>query len=456
RPRTARRDHRRVAGRQAKGRSGGGSRGQDRRLFPRLYGLGGAGHRLSRRSSRLACPRQPAAAVRRLCGHVSRLYRGDLAGDGRDPVDGEVAFGRGPLCGRLLRFRRRDLPDRIRIGFRAAVERAAALYGLRQIARRTMDDGVAGGGKPAPPAHPSALPRRRPGDGPGAIHRLGREARCLGASMIGRAFLATFRAILTDSTALMLLIGSAILYSFFYPSAYSGEVPTRIPIAVVDMDHSGASRSLTGKLAASQQAEVVARPPSTDDALRWIERRSASAIVFIPEGFERDILRGEQGTVALYGNGAYLLRSSTALAGVGAALGDLARDAAADQAMALGAPAPPALGMIQRPLFNTREGYGSAIFPGVTFVIIHQTLLMGLAMLAATMRERRGPLAFSPRELLGIALAFFVIGCANVVYFTGFVFWFQDMPRAAGGLGALAVAGSLFVAATVAGALALA
>lgn len=274
--------------------------------------------------------------------------------------------------------------------------------------------------------------------------------------MIGRAFLATFRAILTDSTALMLLIGSAILYSFFYPSAYSGEVPTRIPIAVVDMDHSGASRSLTGKLAASQQAEVVARPPSTDDALRWIERRSASAIVFIPEGFERDILRGEQGTVALYGNGAYLLRSSAALAGVGAALGDLARDAAADQAMALGAPAPPALGMIQRPLFNTREGYGSAIFPGVTFVIIHQTLLMGLAMLAATMRERRGPLAFSPRELLGIALAFFVIGCANVVYFTGFVFWFQDMPRAAGGLGALAVAGSLFVAATVAGALALA
>src|SRR5690606_1750082 len=202
----------------------------------------------------------------------------------------------------------------------------------------------------------------------------------------------------------------------------------------------------TGKLAASQQAEVVARPPSTDDALRWIERRSASAIVFIPEGFERDILRGEQGTVALYGNGAYLLRSSTALAGVGAALGDLARDA----------PAPPALGMSQRPLFNTREGYGSAIFPGVTVVIIHQTLLMGLAMLAATMRERRGPLAFSPRELLGIALAFFVIGCANVVYFTGFVFWFQDMPRAAGGLGALAVAGSLFVAATVAGALALA
>jgi len=274
--------------------------------------------------------------------------------------------------------------------------------------------------------------------------------------MIGRAFLATFRLILTDSTALMLLIGSAILYSFFYPSAYSGEVPTRIAIAVVDMDHSGASRSLVHKLSALQQAEVVARTASQDAALAWIADRRASAVVVIPEGFERHILRGEQGTVALYGNGAYLLRSSTALAGVGAALGAVGRDSATSQAMALGAPAPPPLALIQRPLFNTREGYGSTVFPGVTFLIIHQTLLMGLALLAATMRERQGALAFSPGGLLGIGLAFFVVGCANVAYYTGFVFWFQDMPRASGSIGALMLAAALFVAATVAAALALA
>ncbi|MGC4250585.1 MAG: ABC transporter permease [Sphingobium sp.] len=274
--------------------------------------------------------------------------------------------------------------------------------------------------------------------------------------MTGRAFLAAFRVILTDSTALTLLIGSAILYSFFYPSAYSGEVPTRIPVAVVDMDHSAASRSLTVKLGALQQAEVVARPASPDQALRWMQDRRASAIVIIPEGFERHILRGEQATVALYGNGAYLLRGSTALAGVGTALGAAGREAATDQAMASGAPAPPALALIQRPLFNTREGYGSTVFPGVTFIIIHQTLLMGLALLAATMRERHGPLAFHPCELLGIALAFFTVGCVNVAYYAGFVFWFQDMPRAAGSFGALAVAGALFVAATVAAALALA
>jgi len=124
--------------------------------------------------------------------------------------------------------------------------------------------------------------------------------------------------------------------------------------------------------------------------------------------------------------------------------------------MAQGAPARPALSLVQRPLFNTREGYGSTVFPGVGFLIIHQTLLMGLTMLAATLRETLGRFRLPSRTLIGIALAFFVIGWADVAYYAGFVFWFQDYPRAAGSPGALIVGGSLFVGATVAAALALA
>lgn len=274
--------------------------------------------------------------------------------------------------------------------------------------------------------------------------------------MIWRGFASTFRAILTDRSALLLLIGSAILYSFFYPTAYSGEVPERMPVVTVDLDHSGSSRSLTTKLAAVQSARLVARLASPDEAMKWIADRRASAAVIIPAGFEQRILRGEQGTVALFGNGAYLLRSSTALAGVGSAIGAFGVEAATDQAMALGAPAPPPLALIQRPLFNTREGYGSTIFPGVAFLIIHQTLLMGLALLAGTVRERYGMRRMTPSALLGVALAFFVIGCADVAYFTGFVFWFQDYPRAQGNVAALLVSAAAFIAATVAGALALA
>ena len=50
---------------------------------------------------------------------------------------------------------------------------------------------------------------------------------------------------------------------------------------------------------------------------------------------------------------------------VALAVTTIAGEAASDQAMAQGAPARPALSLVQRPLFNTREGYGSTVFPGL-------------------------------------------------------------------------------------------
>lgn len=264
-----------------------------------------------------------------------------------------------------------------------------------------------------------------------------------------RAFLSTFRAIWSDRPALMLIVGSAILYSFFYPSAYSGDVATGVPVVIVDLDNSAASRSLVQKIGAVQQVNVVASLASLQEASSWLLDQRAAAIVYIPAGFGDESLRGQPSQVALYGNGAFLLRSSTSLAGVAAALGQVGMEAAIAEARVLGAPAAMPLSVIPRPLFNTREGYGSAVVPGVVFLIIHQTLLMGLAMLAATLREKQGSVRFSTQGFFGIALAFFVIGAAEVVYFTGFVFWFQDYPRAGAEPLTLLLAGSLFVTATV-------
>ncbi|TXH13455.1 MAG: ABC transporter permease [Gammaproteobacteria bacterium] len=274
--------------------------------------------------------------------------------------------------------------------------------------------------------------------------------------MIGKAFLATFRAILADRAVLLLMVGSAIVYSFFYPAAYSGEVVVRIPVAVVDNDHTAASRALAVKVRGLQQAQVVAQTASSQEALRLMSERRIDAFVLIPEGFERAILRGEQGHVALYGNGAFLLRSSTSLASLGTALAALGREAAVSQSMAKGAPAAAPLAVIARPLFNTREGYGSAVVPGVTFLIIQQTMVMGIGMLAATRREALGPHAFSPATFAGVALAFFAIGLSVVLYYIGFVFWFQDYPRAGAQALTLMVSATLFVAAVVCGAMALA
>jgi ABC-2 type transport system permease protein len=106
---------------------------------------------------------------------------------------------------------------------------------------------------------------------------------------------------------------------------------------------------------------------------------------------------------------------------------------------------------VAHPLFNTREGYGSYVVPGVAVVIVHQTLLMGVVLLMGE-RRRTGRRFASGAELAGAALAFSSIGLMTAFFYFGFVFWFQDYPRG-GHFFAMLLTSLLFVLATVAFAL---
>lgn len=265
------------------------------------------------------------------------------------------------------------------------------------------------------------------------------------------AFRALFAAILADRAAVLLLFGAPILYAVLYPSAYSGELVVDAPIVVVDLDRTAASRGLVQRAAATSQARLVASLASPREAQAWLAADRASAAIIVPAGYGRTIAQGRSGEVVLVGSGAHLLRASTALTGIGAALASTARDAAFEQARTLGPAAPPALHLVTRPLFNTREGYGAAVFPGVAFVIVHQSLLLGLALLAGTAREQLGvPLSVTPAQFAGLGLAASTIAMAQVCWFAGFVFWWQDYPRAAAPLWQVLAGAGLFVAATAA------
>jgi len=265
------------------------------------------------------------------------------------------------------------------------------------------------------------------------------------------AFRAVFAAIFADRAAALLLLGAPILYAVLYPSAYSGEIVIDAPVVVVDLDRSAASRDLVRRAAATSQVRLVAALASPQEAQEWLASDQASAAIIIPEGYSRAIAQGRSGNVMLVGSGAHLLRSSTALTGIGAALASTAREAAFEQARAAGPAAPPALQLVTRALFNTREGYGAAVFPGVAFVIVHQSLLLGLTLLAATAREKLGaPLRVTPAQFAGLGLAASTIAMVQVCWFAGLVFWWQDYPRAAAPVGQVLVGAALFVAATAA------
>ena len=267
-----------------------------------------------------------------------------------------------------------------------------------------------------------------------------------------RGYLETWRAIFADRAALLMLIGSVILYSVLYPSAYSRQVVQHVPVVIVDLDHSPFSRSLAGKIAAVRAVRVVGGAVDLVEAREAISSGRADAIVLIPGGAQRSLSQGAPAPVILYANGAYLNRATGALSGLGDATAAVARDAAGEQARFRGAPAPPPLTLSMRPLFNIREGYGSAVVPGVSELIIQQTMMMGIIVLAASRREAVGRLRFRPAILLAIWAAFVSLGLVTLTYFIGLIYWAQDYPRGGNPLGLL-LGVPLFVGAVAAFAL---
>jgi len=266
----------------------------------------------------------------------------------------------------------------------------------------------------------------------------------------GDAFRQTLRAVASDRYALVTMIGAVLLYSFFYPAAYRHQVASALPIVVVDEDHSAASRELLRRIAALRETRIALQVEGMGQARAAMEAGRVEAIVLVPSGWERTLLRGGQGQLVLLGDGAYLSRMSVALAGLAEAITAYAREAAVERAAFTGVPASPPVQPVARPLFNTREGYGSAIVPGVAELIVHQTLLIGIgSLLGGRRRELGRRLRMSLPTLGGVFAGFCLVGLGGVLYYSGFTAWVQDYPRG-GNLPGLLLAGPLFVAATVA------
>lgn len=260
------------------------------------------------------------------------------------------------------------------------------------------------------------------------------------------AYLATWRAILASRPAVSMLLLAVVAYAFYYPAAYRSQVATRLPIAVVDLDHSTLSRKLIERLSGANRIDVSLVTEDFGQAQAALQRRQVDAIILVPSRLERGILTGAPAAgLAVYVNGAYLVRASAVGATVQAVLGDAVEETVAPIARTAGLRALIPVRTDTRPMFNTAQGYGSYVVPGVSVLIIHQTLLMGIVMLTG---GRRGQIVLRRREFLGGAAAFCTIGVAACLFYFGFVFWIQDYPRGGNFLGML-LAVAIYVPAVV-------
>lgn len=243
-----------------------------------------------------------------------------------------------------------------------------------------------------------------------------------------QVYFSTLKDIVTDRSGVLMLMLSILIYSIFYPIAYWHQVTLEVPLAVVDLDNSVLSRKLVMAAAATQGAKLVTMAGSLDEGRRDLESGRVEALLWIGPGFERDVLRGRRGAISLFGNGAYLIRARSGMTALAGAVGKAAEDAVRLSLPAQGAPATSPIALNVHPLFNTRDGYASAVVPAVMALVVQQTQLIGIGLMLATWRPRYGR-KMTPAWLAARFAAFVTIAVVALSYFTGVEFWQQDYPR---------------------------
>jgi ABC-2 type transport system permease protein len=232
---------------------------------------------------------------------------------------------------------------------------------------------------------------------------------------VGAAMFAEFRRVIADRGAFGLIVLGPIIYGFLYPQPYLGQVLRGIPIAVVDQDGAELSRELIQTLNADEAISVAVRANTLAEAEGALARREVFAIVTIPEGTEREILKGNKARLAAYVDSAYFLLYNRMLQGITEASGAVSAQIAARGARLDGSLAHAALirsspvEVVSEPLFNPTGGYASYVVPAAFVLILQQTLLMGSATLGGVAFEEGGAEARRRRggacAILGQSLA---------------------------------------------------
>ena len=230
---------------------------------------------------------------------------------------------------------------------------------------------------------------------------------------IGGAFAAEWRRVLTIRGAFVMLVLAPLIYGFYYPQPYLTQILHKVPIVVVDSDLTELSRNITQALDASGALTVAARATTLAEAREALDRGEAFAVVGIPPGTERDVLKGNVAHIPVYADATYMFIFRSMANGISVAISTVSSELAAAGARVDGSLAKAKLAatspvdILLQPVFNPVGGYASYVVPAAFVLILQQTLLMGAAMLTsgALARASSGPLS----SVLGRGIAHLTI-----------------------------------------------
>ena len=209
---------------------------------------------------------------------------------------------------------------------------------------------------------------------------------------ICRVWAGEMRAIFKDEGVIIFFFLVPLAYPLLYSWIYNNEVVRETPVAVVDMSHSSDSRDLIRRCDATPDVCVTHYSNSLAEAEKLMSDQQIKGIIVIPEGFAVNRWRMQQSVVSVYCDMAIMLNYKNVFAAVSSVVQQINSEIQIQWSNHI---TEKEKDMSVQPIiiddvamYNPSSGYGSFVLPAVLILIIQQTMLLGIGMLAGTRRER--------------------------------------------------------------------
>lgn len=247
-----------------------------------------------------------------------------------------------------------------------------------------------------------------------------------------------------DSTVLLIFFIGPLLYPLIFCYMYKTENVQNLPVAVVDEAACSHSKRFIHKLDATPEITVAYKCCNMAEAEELLKNNEIHAIFYIPKDFSQRLASLRTAHVGVFADMSSFYYYKAALLGSNAVLIDEMHTIELERYAMEGLTGEDAHIQMQPisneeiTLYNPTGGYGSFFLPALFILVIHQTLFLGICLLAGDARENRRSLLVIPARLrnrsihrvaIGRALCYLLIYTPIVIMNTWFFPRWFHLPQ---------------------------
>lgn len=249
------------------------------------------------------------------------------------------------------------------------------------------------------------------------------------------------RRVFSDTGAIVFFFVVPLAYPLLYAYLYNWETVHEVPVVAVDNDRSAVSREFLRKSDGTPDLHIVSYCSDMEEARELIRTHKAYGMILVPENFSDKLAEGRQATVNLYSDMSGLLYYKALLSACSHVSLSMNKDI--KMARLSGMSEKEKENTVQPidyeyvAMFNPQNGFCTYVIPAVLIMVLQQTLVLGICLLAGTEteRRRRGQAFLSEHYsnpmavLLGKGLCYFLIYSFVSLYVLCLVPMFFHLPQ---------------------------